>query len=379
VADVRNTAAAQLPEVRAVLNRARMAELGVTAQQVATAMRTSVSGTVATQLRAEGQDQLDITLVAEDADRLDPQKLADLPLTAQAGGGGAGTPIPAGTAIRLGQVAHFELSSGPFQIQRQDRKRTLGLSGQLTRGATVGDVARIFRENMNRTIQFPAGYSYQLVGQAQQLDVATQALLGALTLSVIMIYMLLVALYESWLHPLAIMFSLPVSLIGAFVGLILTGNTFNIFSMIGMIMLMGLAAKNAILLVDFTNTLRGRGLDRREAIETAGPTRLRPILMTTCTIVFAMLPLAARLEEGAESRAPMAVVVMGGVISSTFLTLVFVPVMYTYLDDLQTFFGRRGIRGPRLPGRRTPEQVPAAVGTNGHTSAEPRVPIAGGE
>jgi HAE1 family hydrophobic/amphiphilic exporter-1 len=183
--------------------------------------------------------------------------------------------------------------------------------------------------------------------------------------------MLLVALFESWLHPLAIMFSLPVSLIGAFTGLWLTGNTFNIFSMIGMIMLAGLAAKNAILLVDFTNTLRGRGMARREAIETAGPTRLRPIIMTTATIIFAMLPLAAKLEEGAESRAPMAVVVMGGVISSTFLTLVFVPVMYSYFDDLQALFARRGVKGPRIPGRRHEEPVPVPV------HAEPRVAVGG--
>ncbi|HZQ99323.1 MAG TPA: efflux RND transporter permease subunit [Chloroflexota bacterium] len=364
VADVRNNSAAQLPEVRAVFNRQRMAELGITSQQVATALRTAITGTVVGAWRPEGQDQLDLTLIAQDADRLDLNKLADLPLTPQAGGGGGVSPagIPAGTPVRLGQVATFVRDSGPFQIQHQDRQRTIALSGVIPQGATLGDVARLFRENMARQIQFPAGYSYILVGQAQQLDVAVASLLGALGLSVLLIYMLLVALFESWLHPLAIMFSLPVSLIGAFTALIVTGNTFNIFSMIGMIMLMGLAAKNAILLVDFTNTLRGRGLARREAIETAGPTRLRPILMTTCTILFAMLPLAAKLEEGAESRAPMAVVVMGGVISSTFLTLVFVPVMYTYLDDLQAFFSRRGVRAPRLPRRGRPGEplpVPA--------------------
>jgi HAE1 family hydrophobic/amphiphilic exporter-1 len=382
VAEVRNNSSAQLPEIRAVLNRARMAELGVTSQQVSTALRTSVAGTIVTQLRAEGQDQLDVTMIAEDADRLNVDALLNLPITPQVGGGGvAGAAV---VPIRLGQIATFERASGPAQIQRQDRQRVLGLSGQLAQGATLGDVARIFRERMDQQIQMPAGYRYTLVGQAQQLDVATQALLSALALSVVLIYMLLVALYESWLHPLAIMFALPVSLIGAFVGLYVTGNTFNIFSMIGMIMLMGLAAKNAILLVDFTNTLRGRGLDRREAIETAGPTRLRPILMTTATIVFAMMPLAAKLEEGAESRAPMAVVVVGGVLSSTFLTLVFVPVVYTYLDDLQTFFGRRGIRGPRLPGRRQPEPVPvpAVASANGHdgrVTPEPRVPVSGGE
>ena len=375
VADVRSNATTQLPEVRAIFDRARMAELGITTQQVTTALRTALSGTVVSSYRAEGQDQLDMTLIAESADRLNPARLADLPITQTIA---QGTTAAASTAtiqtIRLGQIARFELDSGPAQIQRQDRQRSLSLSGTIAQGATLGDVAREFRENMASQIQIPAGYSYLLVGQAAQLDVAMSALMGALGLSILLIYMLLVGLYESWLHPLAIMFSLPVSLIGAFGGLWLTGNTFNIFSMIGMIMLMGLVAKNAILLIDFTNTLRARGMSRRAALEEAGPTRLRPILMTTATILFAMLPLAAKLEEGSESRAPLAVVVMGGVISSTLLTLVFVPVMYAYLDDLQEFFYKRGARGPRIPGRgrRTSVHEPVeAAATNGSTTHAP--------
>jgi HAE1 family hydrophobic/amphiphilic exporter-1 len=161
-------------------------------------------------------------------------------------------------------------------------------------------------------------------------------------------YMLLVALYESWTQPLAVLFSLPVALVGAFGGLVVSGNTLNVFSMIGMVMLLGLAAKNAILLVDYTNTLRQRGRPRREALIEAGPIRLRPIVMTTCTIMFAMLPLVLKFEAGAESRAPMAAVVMGGVLSSMLLTLVLVPVMYTYLDDLGdllTGSSRRGRKG----------------------------------
>jgi HAE1 family hydrophobic/amphiphilic exporter-1 len=369
VVDVRNTSLSQLPEIRAVLDRDRMAELGVTTQQVATTLRTAVTGTVVTQLRPEGQDQLDVTLVAEDEDRLDPVRIANLPLAPQAGAAGGAAAVSSGAAavsgggaVRLGQIARFERAAGPATISRQDRQRVITLSAQTERGATIGEVGQQFRDNLVRSIVFPAGYSYQLAGQVQQLETATNALLSALLLSILLIYMLLVALYESWLHPLAIMFSLPVSLIGAFGGLLLTGNTFNLFSMIGMIMLMGLAAKNAILLVDYTNTLRRRGLERRRAIETAGPTRLRPILMTTCTIVFAMLPLAAKLESGAEARGPLAVVVIGGVLSSTLLTLVFVPVMYTYLDDLQAWVGRRWGRAPRLPGPRPePEPVRAAA------------------
>ena len=189
----------------------------------------------------------------------------------------------------------------------------------------------------------PPGYRYFFVGQVDSLDQARVALLSALSISILLIYMLLVALYESWLYPLAIMFSLPVALTGAFGALLLTGNTFNLFSMIGMIMLMGLVAKNAILLVDYTNTLRARGLARNEAMLEAGPTRLRPIVMTTCTMVFSMIPLALKMEEGAESRAPMAVVLIGGLVTSTLLTLVLVPVMYTYLDD--------SAASPRWPAR----------------------------
>jgi HAE1 family hydrophobic/amphiphilic exporter-1 len=172
--------------------------------------------------------------------------------------------------------------------------------------------------------------------------------------------MLMVALYESWLTPFAIMFSLPVALVGAFLGLYVTGNTFNIFSLIGMIMLMGLVGKNAILLVDFFTNLRRQGMERTEAILEAGFVRLRPIMMTTCTVIFAMLPLALKLEEGGESRAPLAVVIIGGVISSTMLTLVLVPSVYTILDDAKVAFGALTAR---LRGRRPAVATGHAVPT----------------
>jgi HAE1 family hydrophobic/amphiphilic exporter-1 len=196
-------------------------------------------------------------------------------------------------------------------------------------------------------MDLPVGYAIQIQGQGSQLDTAFGALVQALALSIVLMYMLMAALYESFIYPLAVLFCLPVALVGAFVGLLLTGSTINIFSLIGMIMLVGLVAKNAILLVDFTNTLRKRGLNRREALLEAGPIRLRPILMTTMTLVFAMIPLALKLGAGAETRSPMAVVVLGGIITSTLLTLVLVPCTYTYLDDLQNLL-MRGRRRARL-------------------------------
>ena len=163
----------------------------------------------------------------------------------------------------------------------------------------------------------------------------------AMVIAVVMVYMILASQFESFVHPFTIMFSLPVSLIGAMGALFLTGERVQIFSLIGVIMLMGLVTKNAILLVDYTITLRKRGMTREEALLKAGPVRLRPIVMTTAAMVFGMLPTALKIGEGAESRSPMAIAVIGGLITSTLLTLVVIPVAYTMVDDLENFFRKK--------------------------------------
>jgi HAE1 family hydrophobic/amphiphilic exporter-1 len=157
----------------------------------------------------------------------------------------------------------------------------------------------------------------------------------ALTLAIVFIYLILASQFGSFTHPLAIMLSLPLSLVGVAVTLYLTGDTLNIMSMIGLIMLMGLVTKNAILLVDFANQARAEGLSRRDALLRAGTTRLRPIVMTTLAMIFGMMPLAFAIGAGAEMRAPMARAVIGGLITSTLLSLLVVPVVYTFLDDLR--------------------------------------------
>ena len=183
-----------------------------------------------------------------------------------------------------------------------------------------------------------------------------KALPLSLAVSALLIYMLLAARYEDLLRPLAIMFSISLAPIGAFLGLWATGSTFNLFSRLGMILLMALVAKNAILLVDFTDTLRKRGVDRTQAIVEAGATRLRPILMTTFTLVFAMIPLSLKLAPGAEARSPIAVVIIGGVLSSMFLTLLIVPVVYTLRDDIITWV--RAL--PNMPNRLKGKPVEAS-------------------
>ncbi|HZU04432.1 MAG TPA: efflux RND transporter permease subunit [Chloroflexota bacterium] len=369
--DIRNDAAVGEPEVRAFLDRQRMADLGVTASQVANALRTAIGGNTVTQLRVEGQSGIDITVLANRDLRNDLTTLANIPIPVGAAGAAGTTSIPGiGSTVRLGQVADLRVVTGPTSIARSDRQRQVSVQANLV-GRSVGDAAREIRAELAR-LPMPAGYRWTFIGQVDQLDRARDALLSALAISVILIYMLLVALYESWLHPLAIMFSLPVALVGALGGLLLTGNTLNVFSMIGMIMLMGLVAKNAILLVDFTNMLRAEGLPRLEALLRAGPIRLRPIIMTTATVVFAMIPLALKLEEGGESRAPMAVVLIGGVLTSTLLTLVLVPVMYTYLDDLSRVPALARARVPGWLRLRRRAAIPAmAGGANGHP--EPRL------
>ena len=344
--DPNNSAQLRDPEVRAILDRERLADLRLNATQVSDAMRTMVGGTVVTQLRPDVGNQVDIRMIANDATRANPAALGTLPLV-----------VDNQTTVRLDQVARIVKDAGPARIQRTDRQRVVEVSAGVS-GRSLGDVARDVRA-VTDAMPLPEGYRLTFAGQVQQLETAFLTLISALALSVVLIYMLMVALYESWLTPFAIMFSLPVALVGAFIGLYVTGNTFNIFSLIGMIMLMGLVGKNAILLIDFVTNLRREGMERTQAILESGYIRLRPILMTTCTVIFAMLPLAMKLEEGGESRAPLAVVIIGGVISSTLLTLVLVPSVYTILDDAKVAVESLGAR---LRGRRlapAPHPIPA--------------------
>ena len=338
-ADVANSAAEGAPEMQVQIDRQRAADLGLTAAQVAQALRTGLAGTVVTQWQPSGQKSIDVRVVANEAGRASVDQLRDVPLVTSRG-----------TQVRLGQVAEIARSTGPSQIDRRDRQRVVTITSELA-GRPLGDVANDVRRGL-RGLAVPAGYSVDFGGQTQAQNETFTQIAEALLLSFLLMYMLMVALYESLLSPFIVMLSLPLAVVGAIVALWLSGNTLNMMSMIGMIMLTGLVGKNAILLVDYTNTLRRRGLERHAALMEAGPTRLRPILVTTASMVVAMAPVAARIGEGSELRAPMAVVVIGGLISSTLLTLVLIPAVYTILDDARGLFGRVfGLRrtGPSVP------------------------------
>ncbi len=352
--DIRNTSEQGTPELHIVLDRVRMSQLNVTSQQVATALRTSLSGSQPTVLRPDGQTQKDITLIASDADRLNLVNLSAIPVGGAAGGAAAnatGAAAPSGV-VTLGQIATIERGTGPIRIQRVDRNRTMTLTGTAS-GRALGDVAKDV-QTVVKELELPAGYTVQVRGGVQQLNNSFATLGQALVLSIILEYMLLVALYESWFYPIVLILGVPLGIVGALLALFVTHNTLNIFSIIGLIMAVGLVAKTGILLVDYTNTLRKRGMGRTQALAEAARVRLRPILMTTATMSFGMLPLALKLEPGAESRAPMAVVVIGGLLSSTLLAILVTPSLYTLLDDLQS----KVMRQKRIPEMQL-EHVPA--------------------
>ncbi len=345
------------PELHIQLDRARMAQLGVTSQSVATILRTSLTGSTVSTLRRPGQPQVDITIVGAANNRASLNDLMAVPIAGTTGNNAATATAP----VTLGQIATIVPGSGPVQIQRTDRNRTLTLRG-VASGRPLGPVAADLRAEIAK-LDLPPGYAVTLGGQVQQLDEALKSLSQALILAVVLEYMLLVALYQSWFYPLVRMMAVPLGLVGALVALIVTGNTLNIFSIIGLVMAEGLVAKTSILLIDYTNTLREEGMGRVEALAEAARTRLRPILMTSATMVFGMFPLALKLEAGAESRAPIAVVVIGALVSSTFLTLIVVPALYTLFDDLSVWIGNLGRAKPEPPsGHRLERTAPLITG-----------------
>ncbi|HYT98205.1 MAG TPA: efflux RND transporter permease subunit, partial [Casimicrobiaceae bacterium] len=233
--------------------------------------------------------------------------------------------------VPLRQVAEIVESTSPQIIKRQDLQRRVGIYANVE-GRPSGDVGTDVQKVAD-DMALPPGYRLQVAGQQQDMQESFQAALAALGLAIIFIYLILASQFASFTQPVAIMASLPFSLIGVFLALLMTGTTLNIFSIIGFIMLMGLVTKNAILLVDFANRSRRAGGALEASLLDAGQVRLRPILMTTAAMIGGMLPLALGLGDGGEQQAPMGRAIIGGVITSTLLTLIVVPVIYTYLDQ----------------------------------------------
>lgn len=315
------------PELRFEVDRARAADLGLNTGSIGATIRTLVSGEKATVYRQDGRE-VDVVVRLREEDRARAQDLLSLPVLS-----------PRAGAIPLRAVVNMAEATGPAEIQRENRERQVVIGGTYF-GRVQGDVARDVQAVLDQ-YPMPRGTTYRFGGVTRLMEESFASLFAALALAVVFIYMLLASQFGSFVHPFTIMLALPLSVLGALLALILTGNTLDMMSMIGIILLMGLVTKNSILLVDFTIRLRREGLSRREALLSAGQIRLRPILMTTFAMIFGMLPIALGLGAGAELRAPMAIAVIGGLITSTLLTLVIVPVAYSLIDDLGSFLARR--------------------------------------
>ena len=319
IADLTTSVKPGIPAYAVRLKPDAARELGLTTVQLAASLRAYVNGDVATYWTSPDGEQVDVEIRLPQTSRENVAQLDDLPVAY----------AKDGTPIALARVADVVPVVNPVVIKRQDLQRRQGIYAG-TEGRPSGDVGADVQKIVKET-QLPAGYRFDVSGQTKDQQEAFVGVLFALAAAVIFIYIVLASQFSSFLQPLAIMASLPLALIGVMLALLVTRSTLNLFSMIGLVMLMGLVTKNAILLVDFANHGRRDGLSVPQALLQAGLVRMRPIIMTTAAMVFGMLPLALALDEGGEIQAPMGRAIIGGVITSTLLTLVVVPVLYSYL------------------------------------------------
>ncbi|NWF97532.1 MAG: efflux RND transporter permease subunit [Nitrospirae bacterium] len=329
IVDVDSSLETGKPEIRVYIDRDKAADLGVDVASVAEAANFLIGGEVdVSKFKDESKGRrYDIRARLTPDDRYSSSDIGRIYVRSKDG-----------RPVEISNIVSIKEAGGPSVINRVDRLRAVTLFANLE-NKTLGEAKEQLDAIAAKVL--PPGYSGTYKGMADVMGESFFYLMFALILGAVLAYMILAAQYESFIHPVTVLISMPLSFIGAFGALFITGKTINLFSLIGLILLMGLVKKNAILLVDYTNTLRKRGLERKEAILTAGPIRLRPILMTTFAIVFGMLPIALGIGEGAETRAPMAISTIGGLITSLFLTLVVVPVVYDLFDELQEKLKRK--------------------------------------
>ena len=315
------------PEMQVRIDRQRAASYGLTPVQVASSIKNALEGAVTTTYKVEGSEvDVRVRYIPEEHKNLN--HLNDLTILS-----------PVGAVVKLSSIATFEVAQGPVSINRVDQVRYASISGSLLNrdlNSVINDIKAGVKE-----INLPAGYTVEYVGQNEQMMESFGSLGVALLLAILLVYAVMAIQYESFFSPFIIMFSVPTALIGVVFGLLLTGRTLSVTAFIGLIMLVGIVVSNAIILVDYLNKLRERGMERDEAIIEAGRVRLRPILMTALTTILAMFPMALGFGEGGEMTAPLATVVVGGLIVSTFITLLLVPVVYSIFDDWGQSISRR--------------------------------------
>ncbi|MBI3414563.1 MAG: efflux RND transporter permease subunit [Verrucomicrobia bacterium] len=334
------------PELRVETDRARAAALGVDTQDIATALRIMVGGDprVSRYRDASVNDDYDVQLRLEESDRDSASVISRLYVPKRGGG-----------LVRLDNLVKIVPSTTASRIDRLDRQRTISLRGAIAPGYALADRLEALRLEVQK-LNMPPAYTTRVSGRGRELETTFKEFLWAFLLSVIFMYMILASQYESLIHPLTILLSLPLSLPFALFSLWVSGNTLNLYSALGLLVLFGVVKKNAILQIDHMNTLRRQGMERLEAIMQANRDRLRPILMTTLALVAGMLPLAIGTGPGAEERRAVAVVVIGGQTLCLLLTLVVTPVAYSFFDDFGKLFRKRFV-----PVRPRPKPVPVLM------------------
>ena len=346
--DLDSSVKANKPTIGIEVLRDAAADVGLGVQQLAGPLRTLVAGLTAGNWRAPDDQTYDVNVRLAPHARNTPQDLERLPFSVTSPADGSIR------QVRLGQVAKVTETTGSNQINRRDLMREVSINANAY-GRSAGEVSADVKKIME-ALPLPAGYRFQFGGSTKSMNESFAYALSALVMAIIFIYMILASQFKSFFQPVALMTSLPLTLIGVVLALMAFRSSLSMFSVIGVVMLMGLVTKNAILLVDFAIRAREEGMERNQALLMAAKVRLRPILMTTLAMVFGMIPLAFALTEGSEQRAPMGQAVIGGVITSSLLTLVVVPVMYGYMDDLAQWLrqkagllpARQSTQGPDL-------------------------------
>lgn len=322
------------PEYQVVIDRWKTSQAGLTAGEVALALRSALAGSQASKIRLADKE-LDIWVQLTGLDRKSADDVGNIAVTNRLG-----------ETFLVKEIADIQPGSGPSEIRHKNRDRMISVLASYN-GASLSQIKKSLDAGI-QSMQLPSDYKVEYDGMIKQMSESNADLGQALALSLILVYMVLVILYESFLTPLIRMLSLPVGIIGAMLALFFTGSTLNILSIIGIIMLDGLAAKNGTLLIDYTHTLMKQGMTLRDALLEAGSKRLRPIIMTSTTMIFGMLPTAFALADGAEIRRSMGIVLIGGLLTSTLLTPLLIPVAYTLMDDSKQWLQKKWGRTNRV-------------------------------
>jgi HAE1 family hydrophobic/amphiphilic exporter-1 len=321
--DVTHSLAEGKPEYHINVNREQASRMGLMVSQVASTIQTAALGKVATRFR-EGNEEIDIRVRFKEKFRDSLDSIGNIPIM---------TPLK--TMVRLDQVASISKGEGPIRINRENQARVVTVTANIA-GRDLGSVVKDINKRINGVEKgLPSGYFIEFGGQYEQMKDAFIIMAGAFALAILLVYMIMASQFESFIHPFVIMFTIPFAVIGVVLALLVTGRPIGLPVLIGVVILAGIAVNNGIVMIDYVNQLKRRGLEKKEAILQGSVTRLRPVLITALTTIAGMMPMALSTSEGGEMRAPMAITVIGGLTATTFLTLFVIPIIYSLVDRVK--------------------------------------------